>query len=247
MTVEEIVERSVENSNADWAAAPQFSFTEKDVITKGGKRTVKTYQVLTIEGSPYNKLLAVNDEKLTPAEAASEQRKLQGEINRRHAETRSVRQKRIAEYQQERRQNHALMQEMVKAFKFKLLGEDTVSGRRCFVLDATPRAAYQPTSRDTKVLKGMRGKMWIDMEQYQWVKVHAEVFQPVAFGLFIAHVQPGTDFLLEQEPVQGNIWLPTHFVSHVKAEVMVWAHNSVDDETYSGYRHDGDTRAAATR
>ena len=50
----------------------------------------------------------------------------------------------------------------------------------------------------------MRGKMWIDTRQYQWVKVHAEVFRPVAFGLFIAHVEPGTEFTLEESPIGGR-------------------------------------------
>ena len=76
------------------------------------------------------------------------------------------------------------MTEMVKAFDFTLRREETVDRRRCFVLAATRKRNYQPISRDTKVLKGMRGEMWIDAEQYQWVKVHAEVFRPVAFSLF---------------------------------------------------------------
>src|SRR5205807_7666656 len=132
--------------------------------------------------------------------------------------------------QQERRQDHALMMEMVKAFDFKLLGEEAVNGRRCFVLAASPRPGYQPRSRDSKVVKGMRGKMWIDAEQYQWVKVRADVFQPVAFGLFIAHVQPGTEFTLEEKPVQQNIWLPSHFSTTVKANVLFFSRNSADDE-----------------
>jgi hypothetical protein len=37
---EVIVQRSVANTNADWAAAPQYDFSERDVITKNGKRTV---------------------------------------------------------------------------------------------------------------------------------------------------------------------------------------------------------------
>src|SRR5205807_952904 len=108
------------------------------------------------EGSQYNKLVAVNDQRLSSAEAALEQRKLEQETVRRRRETPGARRERLAKYQQERRQDHALMMEMVKAFDFKLLGEEAVNGRRCFVLAASPRPGYQPRSRDTKVLKGMR-------------------------------------------------------------------------------------------
>jgi len=234
--VEDIVQRSVQNANADWAAAPQYAFTERDVVTQRGKQTTKSYQVTMLEGSPYNKLIAINDQPLPPAQAAAESQKYQQEMDRRRKETASQRKARVMKYQAERRQDHALMSEMMKAFDFTLRGQETVNGRRCFVLAAAPRASYQPSSRDTGVLKGMRGEMWIDAEQYQWVKVHAEVFRPVAFGLFIAHVQPGTEFTLEQAPVQNNIWLPSHLSTRVKATVLVFSKRSMDDETYTGYR-----------
>jgi len=233
---QDIVARSVQNMNADWSAAPQFDFTERDVIRKKGRSSVMTYRVLMIGGSPYQRLLAVNGEPLPAAQVAREQGKLQREIARRGREMPSARQKRVAEYQKERRQDHELMAEMVQGFDFKLEGEETLNGRRCYVLDATPRPGYQPKSRETKVLKGMRGKMWIDVQRYQWVKVQAEVFRPVTFGLFVAHVQPGTEFTLEQKPVEGNIWLPSHFSMRVKAQILLFSRRSTDDETYSQYR-----------
>jgi hypothetical protein len=60
---------------------------------------------------------------------------------------------------------------MVRAFAFTPLGEEQRNGRHCFMFRALPRPDYQAVSRETKVLKGMRGKMWIDAQQYQWVRV----------------------------------------------------------------------------
>ena len=129
----------------------------------------------------------------------------------------------------------------------RLTGEDTINGRRCFVLEGTPKPRYQPINRDTKILTGMRGKLWIDEQQYQWVKVEALVFRPVAFGLFFAHVEPGTQFTLEQQPVQDNLWLPTHFSMQAKARVLgLWSHNSRDDETYWDYRRGSQAQATVT-
>ena len=139
------------------------------------------------------------------------------------------------------------MQQMILGFNFKLLGQEMVDGRRCFALEAVPRPGYQPPTRDTKVLTGMRGKMWIDAERYQWVKVHAEVFRPVSFGLFIAQVKPGTEFTLEQKPVEGNLWLPSHFETRVRAEILFFSRRSIDDETYSNYRPAGQAARASVR
>jgi outer membrane lipoprotein-sorting protein len=233
---EEIVQRSVANTKADWDAAPQYNFTERDVITRHGRRTDKTFRVMMIEGSPYNKLIAIDGEPLSAEQAAIADRKFQQAIDRRRNESTAERQKRVAEYERERRQNHALMAEMTNGFDFKLQGEETVNGRPCFVLVATPKPGYRPPSRDTQVLKGMRGKMWVDEQQYQWVKVHAEVFRSVSFGLFFASVKPGTEFTLEEEPVQGDLWLPSHFRMEVNARVLFSSRHSIDDETYSNYQ-----------
>lgn len=244
----EIVQRSVANTNRDWAVAPQFDFTEHDIIVKSGKTTEQSYEVLMIDGTPYDKLVSVNGRPLSAATAAQQDRDLQQEIARRQHESAATRDKRVAEYRRERQQDHELMSQMAKAFDYKLEGEETIGGRRCFVLAATPKPSYVPINRDTKVLKGMRGKLWIDEKDYQWVKVHAEVFRPVAFGLFIAHVQPGTEFTLENRPVEGNIWEPVHFEVKVNASILWWQRNSVDNETYSNYRRAGQqSMATSTR
>jgi len=243
--VNEIVRRSVAGINADWNAAPAYDFTERDIVTRSGRRTVRTYRVTMIDGTPYNRLIAISGEPLPPAQAAVQERKLHQEISRRRKETPSARRARVAAYEKERRQDHALFREMVKAFDFKLAGEENVDGRRCFVLQASPKPGYRPSSRDTEVLTGMRGKMWVDAGQYQWVKVHAEVFRPVRFGLFIARVKPGTQFTLEQQPLKGNLWLPSHFSMNLNARVLLWSRRSSDDETYSDYRPAAaDSRAA---
>lgn len=241
--VQQLVQRSEQAIAEDWKQAPNYSFVERDVESKrGGQPVVKTYQVVIIDGSPYNRLIAINDTPLGSAEQAQEVRKLQAEVHRREQESPRDRQKRIDKYLRERHQDNALFKEMVNAFQFELAGQESVNGHSCWVLDATPKPGYVPTSRETKVLSGMRGRLWIDQASGQWVKVEAEVFQPVSLYGFIAKVHAGTRFMLEQEPVGPHLWLPKHFVTHVSASALGFINeNSVDDETYSNYKPMGET------
>jgi len=236
--VQQIVQRSSEEIAADWNQAPQYSFVERDVESKhDAPPSVKTYQVLMIDGSPYNRLISLGDEPLPPAEKAGEQRKLENEIRKRQRESSEQRSKRLEKYLKERRQDRALLSGMVDAFDFRLVGHETVDGHDCWVLDAIPKPGYQPTSRETKVLTGMQGRLWIDKASGQWVKVQAEVFRPVSLFGFFAKVRPRTRFMLEQEPVAGQLWLPKHFNTRVSASVLGFINeDSVDDETYSNYR-----------
>lgn len=242
-SAQEIVKQSVANTQADWHAAPRYNFMERDAAGNG--RPEKTYRVLMLDGSPYNELIAINGHKLRGAEAEQQADRLRRETAKRQQETPEEKSKRGAEYDRERDQDDALLQETIRAMDFRLVGEDTIDGRRCFMLEGNPKPGYRPVSRETKVLKGMRGRLWIDEQQFHWVKVQAEVFRPVQFGLFIAAVQPGTQFTLEQRPVGNSLWLPSHFSMHVRARVLhMWTHNSTDDETYWDYRPSTSTTAA---
>jgi hypothetical protein len=244
-SVKEIVRRSVANNQANWKAAPEFSYTERDLITKNGQGTDRTYRVLMIYGSPYNKTIAIDGEPLSPAAQKREQAQLQRVTEKRNGETPEARRQRIAKYERGRRQDHELMSEMIAAFDFQMGGLEKVDGRECYRVDAYPKPGYVPHSRDTKVLSGMKGTLWIDAQEYQWVRVEASVFRPVSFGLFIAHVEPGTKFVLDEATVANNIWEPVHFVTKVKASILhFWSHNSTDDESYSDYRPEQPNQAA---
>jgi len=234
----ELIRRSVIAIEADWNQAPNYTFVERDVESKKDRPpTVKVYQVLMIEGSPYNRLVAVNDQPLGRTEQAVERQKLDFETARREHESPRERNKRMAKYLKERNQNQAMLKAMVDAFDFQVVGEETVNGHSCWVLDAKNKPGYQPTNRETKVLAGMKGKLWIDQGQYQWVRVKAEVIRPVSFYGFFAKVGPGTNFVLEQEPVADNIWLPKRFSMRVKASALGMINeNSSEDETYADYK-----------
>jgi hypothetical protein len=233
----EIIHRSVQNIEADWKQAPGYSFVERDIEGKHhATPTIKTYEVLMIDGSQYNRLTAIDDRPLSSSEQAEEEKKLRAEILKRGRESDRERHRRVARFLKERDQDHAMLKEMVDAFDFRPTGEANVNGHDCWVFEAEPKPGYQPKTRETKVLSGMKGRLWIDKSQYQWVSVQAEVMHSVSmYG--IAKVGPGTHFFLEQAPVAGNLWLPIHFSVSVKASALGFINeDSVDDETYRQYK-----------
>lgn len=237
-----IVRRSVAVNTADWKAQPQYSRRECDTKTKvdsDGQAKAshsKTSHVTMIEGSPYYRLLELDHEPLSADQEQQERDRLNREIQRRKGESPDQRRARISKYQSERSEEHLLMQQMVDAFTYKLNREERVEGVDCYLLDATPNPDYNPPVEKARVLLGMKGHLWIDKTEYHWVKVEAEVINPVQFGFFIAQVKPGTRFELEQAPV-GSVWLPKHFAESVNASLFgIYGMRSKEEETYSDYR-----------
>jgi hypothetical protein len=228
-----IVKRSVQANQGDWEAAPQYDFTERDDTGAGSQ----TYRVLMILGSPYKRLMAVNGTSLSPEQQAAEQAKLDAVMAERRAESKGQRAERIARYEQGRKREHLLMEQMALAFDFALLGEEKLGGYQVYVLKARPRADYQPPNMPAEVLKGMEGKLWIDESTFQWVKVEAEVIHPVSIGGFLARVEPGTRFELEKMPVDIGVWLPEHFSMKSRARILLlFSQRKVKDESYFDYR-----------
>lgn len=240
-TAASILEKSAEANRRDWAAASQFDNDERDIDKNGDK----TYRVTMLFGSPYQRLIAVNGHDLSSGQQDEEQKKYEDAVQQRQHESRSQRSQRIAKYEADRKRDQTLIDQMTSAFDFSLLGEKELMGRQVYVLKATPRNGYRPPNRDSKVLTGMEGTLWIDHDTFQWVKVQAQVMHPVRIQGFFAEVEPGTQFELEKAPVAEGIWLAKHFSMKSKAKVLLlFPHHDQEDDTYFNYRKTADPAPA---
>jgi hypothetical protein len=231
--VRTIIERSVAANEADWKAAIDYDYFEQD----GRRGNSKTYDVRMILGSPYRRLVKVNGTPLPADEQKKEQQKMDEAIAQRSAESPSDRAKRVAQFEKDRQRDHLLMKQITQAFDFSFAGTKTVRGFSVYVLRATARKGYQPPNTEAEVLTGMQGELWIDRKTFQWVHVTAEVLRPVSIEGFLAKVEPGTYFELENMPVASGVWLPRHFAmkSHSRILSMI-NHKTEEEETYFGYR-----------
>lgn len=231
--VHTIIEKSVRANQADFAAAPHFNYKETDKTADGSK----TYQVTMIEGTPYQRVIAVNGKPLSPDEEKQEMQKQEQAAQQRKAESPEDRQTRISNWEKGRIRDNNMMDQLTKAFNFKLIGNGQFRGFKVWRLKATPRPGYNPPNMDTEVLPGMQGELWIDQNTFQWVKVTAEVIHPVSIEGFLAQVEPGTRFELEKSPVQGGTWQASHFSMQSHAKVLfLFNRSSSEDNTFFDYR-----------
>ena len=231
-TAASIIQHSAEANARDWAAVPEFDNSERD-RTKDGD---KTFAVTMLYGSPYNRLIAVNGKNLTGAAQKKEQEKYDKAAADRQRESPDQRSQRIAKYEADRKRDHTLIEQLTTAFNFCLIGKRNLNGYKVYVLKATPKPDYKPVDRDSEVLPGMEGTMWIDQKTFQWVKVEAHVIHPVRIEGFLAVVEPGTRFEVEKRPVNNDIWFATHYSMSANAKVlMLFPHRGQEDDSYFDY------------
>jgi len=86
----------------------------------------------------------------------------------------------------------------------------------------------------------MKGKLWIDHTSFRWVKVQAEVVKPVSIAGFLARVEPGTRFELQERPINPSIWLAHVFTMQSRAKILFLISKSSEaNETYFNYKPNG--------
>lgn len=231
-----ILRLSLAATEANWRLQPKMIDIECDADSRDGRTTSKTYQVMMIDGTPYDRLIARDGKPIPADEMVKQAELLREECGKRANQSADERARRVAKYRHSRRRMLDMMREMTKALVFAVTGESQVNGCRVYVLRATPRPGYRPPNHEAKVLTAMQGTLWIDEASYQWVRAEAEVTRPVWFGLFLVKVYPGTRFLLEQAPVEGGVWMPAHFRMQIKSSILLLHKDFTHDETYHDYR-----------
>jgi hypothetical protein len=89
----------------------------------------------------------------------------------------------------------------------------------------------------------MRGKLWIDKKDVQWVKADAVAMSNVYFGVFIAKLSKGSHIILEQTKLADGTWVPQRIQAKADARTfLVFNHNFEQNITYSNY-HKGAVEA----
>jgi hypothetical protein len=217
----EIVRRSVEIDEKNVEMARNYTFLQRQEVREldgSGKLKgshTQTWDVTMLEGSHYQRLVARDDQPLSPKEQKKEEDKLRTSVEQRRKETEEQREHRMADSERRRRRQHEPMKELPDAFDFRLAGEESLASGAVWVIDATPKPGYQPKLRSAKYFPKVKARLWIDKNDYHWAKVEAETLDTISFGGFLIRLAKGTHLVVEQAHVNQEVWLPK--------SVTVWA------------------------
>jgi hypothetical protein len=201
------------------------------------KTEVRTREVLMIYGEQVERLIAKDDKPLSDRDAAKEESRIQKIIDKRKNESESDRQKRLKKEEKEREDDRKFVSEVSEAYNFHMVGSEMIGDRDTYVIDAEPRPGYKPHSRETSILTKIRGRIWIDKAEHQWVKLDVQLIDTISFGLFLARLHKGTRVMAEQIRINDEIWLPKHEAVKVDARLALLKNFNVDqDTTYRDYK-----------
>lgn len=223
----EIVRRSVNHDQANWERAKNYTYVvrstmrERDSDGKVKKEEREAEEIFILYGEPYEKKIEKDGKPLSSEEQRKEQQKFEKEMGKRQNESAEQRRKRIESFDKKRREQREFAREVPEAYNFKLVGEEVIAGRKAWVIDATPRADYQPRNSKAAMLKKFKGRMWVDQQEYQWVRMEGEVIDTVSWGLFLARLAKGSKIFFEQVRVNDEVWMPKQVKVDLDARIAL--------------------------
>jgi hypothetical protein len=105
------------------------------------------------------------------------------------------------------------------------------------VIGASPRKDFHPTQPHADILAKVKGKIWIEKKDYNWVKAEAESFETISFGLFLLRIHKGARLGFEQVRVNDEVWLVRRFYLSGGARLALLKNEAVEQEdTFSDYK-----------
>jgi len=193
--------------------------------------------VLVIYGEHVERRIAKDDKPLSADDAKKEEERIQKIVDKRKNESEGDRRKRLEKEEKEREDGRKFVREVADAYNFRLLGSETLDGHDTWMLDADPRPDYKPSSKESKFLPKLKGRIWIDKAEMQWVKFDIVTTDTISFGLFLARIHKGTRVVVETTRVNDEVWLPKHVQFHADIRLALVKNYDVDvEQTFREYK-----------
>jgi hypothetical protein len=231
----QIMAQSIAATERSWQARDHYTFTERDVdrrlddLGRLKSENIDVTRMTLVNGARFEQLMEHNGQ----LPSADEQKKSNKDLEKLKRETPAEQAARLLKTQE----NRSFLHDLLEAFDFHLLGDELIAGRPAYILQATPHPGYHAHGRYGKLLSRVEGKLWVDKQDFAWVKVDGEVTQSFSIGLLVARVQRGSHILMEQTCVGDAVWVPKRLEMRASATILFL--KSLDVErilTYSDYR-----------
>ena len=104
----------------------------------------------------------------------------------------------------------AIVDDVAGALDVAIDHREVVDSRDMIVLTFKPLASAKPRTREGKLVKNFKGRIWIDEESREVTRVEAVAIDDINIGLgVLGWLNEGATAEVRRQRIDGDIWLPT--------------------------------------
>ena len=196
----ELVKRAVENELASSNSKLRYTYRVRKQTPNGS--SVK--QVADTNDGQVSYLLMMNDQPLT-----EEQRRIEDEKSQKILNSPEEQRKRLKDQKDDERRANTLVKALPDAFLYEFDGANPEP--HVVNLRFRPNPAFNAPDRETQVLKGMAGHMYIDTQANRMKRLDGTLVDDVNFGWGIfGKLHKGGHFEIRESDVGDGHWDMTY-------------------------------------
>ncbi len=214
-------------------AGVQFRSVQHTVLEKFDEkgrlreREDRVYDVGPLAGGVYARLVEKNGKSLSPSDLADEQQRQQRFIERNGMQT----------FGGGDSDRVPLDQELFDRYKSEVVGRESVAGRPAIVLHFWPRSSDLPIRRrQDYVLNKLTGKVWIDEQDWEIVRVEAQLTERVRVLLGLVAALDKVDLHFEQIRMGDAVYLPLKLTASFEGRKLFSTLHENVEVTWTGQR-----------
>ncbi|HWQ31254.1 MAG TPA: hypothetical protein VNQ79_00100 [Blastocatellia bacterium] len=223
------------------------TITQRELDQNGNlkDKETQTWELTFYKGNRIRRLIAKNGKPLSGDELERENRRVEKrvrEIEKKEAEKERKAQEREVGQSAAGTPNdegeRISIADVLRASRLINPRRERFRNRDVIVFDFEPLPGYKPQKKYEKFFGKNAGAIWIDAADKQVARVEARLIDSykIAGGL-LASLREGATFVLEQERVNDELWLPTRMDINLSVKVlMVKGLNIVLSATYGDYK-----------
>ena len=144
-------------------------------------------------------MIRKNGKELAPNKARAEQARFDKAVNKRAHETPEAQVRRQKAERKIQAKRNTCREEFMRAFDFRLAGEEVVGGRPSWVIDASPVPKSAPRCSDLRTLSKFHFEIWIDQTEFGWARFEGDNIAPIGWGLWPGRQTAGGMYLISEQ------------------------------------------------
>ncbi len=199
-------------------------------------RTMKDYDVFYVGDEQVLHLLAKDGKPLEGHDKQEEDdrfNKRYDKLKKEQAELASDPKKRAKKEEQD----EAQLSDFLRAETFTNPRREMFRGHEVIAFDFAGNPNYKPKKEIDRIIQKLTGVMWVDEQAREVARLEAHFAESVKMGGgLLASLQKGSNFVFEQEKINGEVWLPSYAEVHFAGRIVFvkLKQNAIDH--YSDYK-----------
>jgi len=207
--------------------------TDREIDDKGRakEKETRTYEVTPVAGRFVRRLVSRNGKPLAKDEQEKIDRRVQKAVEdlleakekrRQRAEERERREKNDDDAEEDRRRVTILS--FLRLSDVTSMRREMFRGHEVIAFDFEPKKQVKTRNRGEALVSKLIGTMWVDEASQQIVRLEARLSDSFKIGGgLLASLSPQSAVVMEQEKVNGEVWMPSYAEANLAARVFLLA------------------------